>query len=194
MMEIILSIALGLGLSAACGFRIFVPMLLMSVAARSGHLTLGDSWMWLGSDAALLVFASATVLEVCAYYIPVVDHALDVISAPVAIVAGTVASAAVFVDMSPLLKWTLAIVAGGGAASLTHAGKTLARTVVSLPTLGTGNWIVSTGEIVSAAGVSILSMVVPVVGFFLLLLLGIVGVVIYRHYRVRKDTLEAIPA
>ena len=39
-METALSLFLGVGLSAACGFRVFVPLLVMSLAARTGHLTL----------------------------------------------------------------------------------------------------------------------------------------------------------
>ncbi|MGD2115402.1 MAG: DUF4126 family protein, partial [Acidobacteriota bacterium] len=37
-METLLSVALGLGLAAACGFRVFVPLLAMSVAVRAGHM------------------------------------------------------------------------------------------------------------------------------------------------------------
>ena len=54
-MDTMLTIAVGLGLSAASGFRAFVPMLVMSLAARSGHLTLAPGMEWVASDAALAV-------------------------------------------------------------------------------------------------------------------------------------------
>jgi hypothetical protein len=186
---ILLSIALGLGLSAACGFRIFVPMLVVSIAARSGHLTLSEGWLWLASTPALVAFSTATVLEIVAYYIPLVDHFLDMVAAPVAAVAGAVVAAAVFVEISPLLKWTLAIVAGGGAASVVHVGKTVARAGISIPTFGMGNWLVSTGEIISAFGVSVLSLLMPILGFIFFLGLAVLAFVIYRRRRLRKRAL-----
>ncbi len=110
-------------------------------------------------------------------------------TAPVAAVAGTVAAAAVFVEISPLLKWTLAIVAGGGAASVVHVGKTVARAGISIPTFGMGNWLVSTGEIISAFGVSVLSLLMPILGFIFFLGLAVLAFVIYRRRRLRKRAL-----
>ncbi len=46
-MEVWLSIAIGLGLAAACGFRIFVPMLIMSLASRTEHLALSEGFDWI---------------------------------------------------------------------------------------------------------------------------------------------------
>lgn len=189
---ILLSIALGLGLSAACGFRIFVPMLVVSIAARTEHLTLGEGWLWLASTPALIAFGTATVLEIAAYYIPLVDHFLDMVSGPIAAIAGAVVAAAVFVEISPLLKWTLAIVAGGGAASVVHAGKTVARAGISIPTFGMGNWLISTGELLSAFGVSILSLLMPLLGFVFFLGLAVLAFLIYRRRRLRSRALLTI--
>ena len=158
MENILISLIMGVALSAVCGFRVFIPMLVLSLGARCEYLTLGENWMWLASDPALIVFSTATVLEICAYYIPMLDHFLDMIAAPAAATAGTIVAAALFVDISPLMKWTLAIVAGGGAASVAHIGKTLLRAAVSVPSLGTGNWAVSTGEVLAAAGVGLLTL------------------------------------
>lgn len=180
MQEIILSIIMGLGLSAACGFRVFVPLLVVSMAAHSGHLTLGESWLWLGSDAALILFGTATVIEICGYYLPVVDHFLDVISAPAATVAGSIVAAAFFVDMSPLLKWTLAIIAGGGSASVIHLTKSAARALVSGSTLGTGNWLVSTGEMAVSGVMSAASVFLPFLALFILICLLGIGTWVYK--------------
>jgi hypothetical protein len=113
----LLSILAALGLAAACGFRVFVPLLLVSLAARSGHLELSQGFAWIGSTPALICFGTATVLEVLAYYVPVVDNFLDSVATPAAIVAGVVVSAAVMTDIEPWLKWSLATVAGGGLAA-----------------------------------------------------------------------------
>ena len=112
--EIIITVMMGVGLSAACGFRVFIPPLIIAIAAKAGHVNLGTEFAWMGSDIALVAFGVAAVLEVGAYYIPWLDHALDRVAAPAAVVAGTVVSASVFGVMSPVLKWSLAAIAGGG--------------------------------------------------------------------------------
>ena len=115
-METLLSICVGIGLSAACGFRIFVPLLVMSVASLTGHLTLAQGFEWVGSYPALVAFAVATCVEIAGYYVPWVDNLLDTIATPAAIIAGTLMTASLVTDLSPFLKWTLAIIAGGGVA------------------------------------------------------------------------------
>src|SRR5438132_1158159 len=126
-METLLSVCLGIGLSAACGFRVFVPLLAMSIASLSGHLTLAHGFDWIRSFPALVTFCVATCLEIAGYYIPWVDNLLDTIATPVAIIAGTLVTASVVNDVSPLLRWTLAIIAGGGAAGLAQGTTVVAR-------------------------------------------------------------------
>lgn len=45
--DIVSSIGLGVGLAVACGFRVFLPVLIMGLAARAGFLefTEGLDWM-----------------------------------------------------------------------------------------------------------------------------------------------------
>ena len=102
------SIVLGVGLAAATGFRIFLPTLIVSVAAYSGHLSLDERFAWLATQSALIMLSVATVLEILAYYIPAVDNLLDTLATPAALVAGTVVSAAVMTDVPPIVKWTAA--------------------------------------------------------------------------------------
>src|SRR5882724_7873827 len=138
-METLLSICVGIGLSAACGFRVFVPLLVMSIAALSGHLTLADGFEWIGSYPALIAFSVATCLEIAGYYIPWVDHLLDTIATPAAIVAGTLITASMVTDMSPFLRWTLAAIAGGGAAGVVQGTTVLTRGASTLTTAGLAN-------------------------------------------------------
>lgn len=153
----------GLALSAAAGFRVFVPLLLTGLAARLGYLELTTDMAWLGSDAALVALATATLVEVGAYYVPWLDNLLDVVATPVAIVAGVIAWAAVTPELSPLLRWTLAVVAGGGAAGLVQAGTTLARLKSSAFTAGLGNVVVASGELLGSLVLSVLAVLVPLV-------------------------------
>ena len=120
MSDLALSIVLGIALAAATGFRVFVPMLVVSAAAYSGHLHLDDSFAWLGTLSALIMLSVAALVEVAAYYVPVVDNLLDVLATPAAFIAGTIVSAAVMTDMPPMVKWTAAVIAGGGVAGLTQ--------------------------------------------------------------------------
>ena len=160
-METILSLLIGIGLSAACGFRVFVPLLVVSIASRSGHLRLSSGFEWMGSDAALIAFAVATMLEIAAYYIPWVDNALDTIASPAAVIAGTLVTASLVTDMSPFLKWTLAVIAGGGVAGLVQGATVVTRGASSAGTGGLANPILATAELGGSLLASILALVTP---------------------------------
>jgi hypothetical protein len=168
--ELALSIALGVGLAAAVGFRVFLPMLILSIAAYSGHLTLSSGLQWLGTAPAVLTLAVAALVEICAYYVPGVDHLLDVLAAPAALIAGTVVAAAVMADLPPLVKWTTAVIAGGGAAGLTQGITSLLRVKSATLTGCLGNPLVATGELGGALGFSLLALFAPVVAVALLAL------------------------
>jgi hypothetical protein len=164
-MEIVLEIMLGIALAAACGFRVFVPMLVISIAALSGHLQLSGGFEWLGTWPALVVFAVATVLEIAAYYIPWLDHLFDSVAGPAAVVAGIVAASSVMHGMEPWLKWTLAVIAGGGAAGIVQGLTTVTRLASTATTGGLGNPVVATGEAAGAVGLSVLAVALPVAAF-----------------------------
>src|SRR5690606_19438615 len=118
MTETALSIALGLGLAAAAGLRVFVPVFGAGLAAHFGILPLSPGFSWVGTMPALVAFGTATALEVGAYYIPWLDHLLDVVATPAAVVAGIAASAAVITDLPPMVRWIIALVGGGSAAGI----------------------------------------------------------------------------
>lgn len=158
-----MSICLGIGLSAACGFRVFVPLLVVGIASRAGHLQLAAGFDWMASDAALIAFGVATALEIAAYYVPWVDNLLDSIATPAAIVAGTIVTASVVTGMSPMLKWSLAVIAGGGAAGIIQGATVVARGASSVTTGGLANPIFATIELGGSVFVSILAIVLPLV-------------------------------
>src|SRR5258706_3135754 len=116
MEDTILSICVGIGLSAACGFRVFVPLLVASIAARASHVTLASQFAWVASDPALIAFSVATALEIGGYYIPWVDHLLDTIATPAAIIAGIILPGPMLAHIDPYLRWTLSPIAGRRAA------------------------------------------------------------------------------
>ena len=157
----LLGIALGIGLAAATGFRIFIPLLVAGLAARFDVVPLGESFQWLASTPALVTLGTAAVAETLAYYIPGVDHALDLIAGPATVAAGIVASAAVMTDVPPAVMWPVAVIAGGGAAGLTKGSTALLRAKSGIATGGLANPVVSTVETIGATGIALLAVVVP---------------------------------
>lgn len=166
-MDTAVSIALGIGLAAAVGFRVFLPLLITSIAAYTGHVNLDANMAWLGSPAAMTMLAVAAVVEVLAYYIPAVDNLLDSITTPLALIAGTVVSAAVITDLPPLIKWSTAIIAGGGVAAITQGVTTLLRAKSTALTAGVGNPVISTLEMIAAVIVAVLALLAPLIALAL---------------------------
>ena len=160
-METILCVCLGIGLAAACGFRVFVPFLIMSIASLSGHLQLAHGFEWIGTYPALITFSVATALEVAGYYIPWVDHLLDTVATPAAVVAGIIVTASVVSGMSPLLKWSLAVIAGGTAAGVVQGTTVLVRGASTLTTGGLANPLFATAELASSVSLSVVALVAP---------------------------------
>lgn len=169
-----LSLVLGIGLSAACGFRVFLPLLVMSLASLDGHLALAPGFEWIATPEACGTFAVATVCEVLSYYIPWWDNLMDSLSSPAAVTAGTITTASVLTDTSPLLQWTLAVIAGGGVAGMVQAGTVLVRGASSFTTAGLANPVVSTVELGASAVTSILSLLAPVAAAIFLVLMAAV--------------------
>ncbi len=174
--EAALSIAAGLGLAAACGFRVFVPLLIASLAARTGHLPLAAGFDWLASWPALAAFGAATALEVGAYFIPWLDHALDTVATPAAVLAGMLASASVLTDLPPLVKWTVTLIGGGGLAGLIQGVSVLARLKSTALTGGLANPVVATGELIGASTLALLAVLLPLLCLLAVVALIVVGV------------------
>lgn len=170
-MEWWMSVGLGLGLAAACGFRVFVPLLVLSAASWTGHVELADGFSWLGSPVALATFGAATLLELGAYYVPWIDNLLDTLATPAAVVAGIVVSASAFTDMSPLFSWSLAVVAGGGSAAVVQTSTSVTRLASSALTGGLGNPVVSTLELIGSLLLSVLAFLAPILALGAVILL-----------------------
>jgi hypothetical protein len=148
-------------------------MLVMGIAVRAGQLELTEGWHWLGSWAALVAFSIASVVEIAAYYVPWVDNALDTIHTPAAVVAGIIATAACVSEMHPLLQWSTAIIAGGGAAAAVQGTTVLVRGTSTATTGGVGNVVVSTVELAMSFVMSVLAVVVPILAVIVVLTGGI---------------------
>ena len=184
-MEMFLCVCLGIGLSAACGFRVFVPFLILSIAALSGHVQLAKGFAWIGTYPALITFSVATAIEILGYYIPWVDHLLDTMATPAAVVAGIILTAAVLKNVDPFFQWTMAAIAGGGEylVSDTHNGL-VTRAASTATTGGIGNPLVATFELILSAFTSVLAVILPFLAFILIAFIAIfMGRKLWNRFR-----------
>jgi hypothetical protein len=192
--DMLASLGLGLGLAAACGFRVFVPLLVVSLGARFGYVPLAAGWQWMAATPATLAFACATVFEVLGYYIPWVDHALDAIATPAAVVAGIVTSASVLTNLPPLVRWTAVIIGGGGIAALVQGSTVSLRAASGATTAGLANPVVATAELAGSSVTSLAAVFLPLFVLFGLALALVLAFVVVRRMTRRHPQAAGPPA
>ena len=163
--DAVLSLGIGVGLAAATGMRVFLPLLVLGTAARMEWLPLSGGFEWLASWPAIVALAVAAILEVGAYYVPLVDNFLDVLAGPLAVLAGIVATAAVITDLPPLVRWSVAIVAGGGTAGIVQTVMSVLRLKSTTFTAGVGNFMVASVELAGSFVASIVAILAPAIAF-----------------------------
>ncbi len=170
-MEILVGLCLGITLSAACGLRIFIPPLILSLASLFGDLQLAPSLQWIGTYPALIVLVTATVVEILAYYVPGISNLLDLIEIPTAIAIGTLLTAATLGDLNPVLKWSLAILAGGGSAGIVESATATTRFAATTLSIGAANPFVSTIEAILSLLLTLLGLALPLLAAMAVLLM-----------------------
>lgn len=189
---------MGLGLAAACGLRVFLPLLLMSIGVRAGMIDPSSGWQWIGSWPAIVALGSACVLEVAGYYVPIVDHVLDAVSMPAAAIAGAVAAGVAIVgvagahDVHPLLEWAMPLIAGGGLATTVKLGTAATRAVSTTTTATAANPLVATIENIGSGIMSVVAILAPIVAGLVLAVAGLVVVrAVFRRVRRRRRLAAA---
>ena len=188
-MELAISICLGIGLAAASGFRIFLPLLALSMAAYFDVIQL-STWEWLGNWQTLVLLGVASVFEILAYYIPWFDNVLDTIAVPLAAVAGTILFFASLGDYGPWVSWSLAIIGGGGTAGLIAGSTAALRATSSATTLGIANPVFATLEAIVSTIFSIVAIFIPILAGVLVLLLGYRIYKWYHKRKLKKNSLQ----
>ncbi len=178
--EIIISIFLGIGLAAAVGFRVFLPLLILSLASYCDVISPNENWLWIGNLSVVMTLGVATLVEIFGYYIPWLDNLLDTIALPLATLAGTAVMVATVTDLSPVFTWSLAIIAGGGTAAVIKGNASVARLTSTTTTAGVGNPIIATVETAIAAVMAFASIFIPILAFIFVALLFII---LFRFYK-----------
>lgn len=178
--ETILSIFLGIGLAASVGFRVFLPLFALSLAAYNGYWDLNENWEWIGSMAAVITLGVASLVELFAYFIPWVDNLLDSVAVPLAALAGTAAMVSTVAGLDPVVTWSLAIIAGGGTATAIKGASAGGRLVSTATTGGLANPAIATVETGTATVLSLASIMAPA---FAIILVIIILALVFRIYR-----------
>ena len=156
---LILTFLTGLVLSVSAAFRLFIPLLIGSIAARSGYLNLGLGFTWIATDIALLAFAIAVSLEVFASYWRKGSNGLNPKFLWLGvIVIGTVVTAASALGVSPTWQWGIGAIVGGSMAAI-------ARFAIPAESLDHPNSVIATAITVAALMLSVLAVLWPFLGF-----------------------------
>lgn len=188
--ETLISICLGIGLSASVGFRVFLPLFALSLAAYFDVWQLNESWQWVGSTTALITLGVATLAEIIAYFIPYIDNLLDSIAVPLAGIAGTVVMLSTVANLDPVITWSLAIIAGGGTAAAIAGTSGTTRLASTVTTAGVANPLVSTLETGTSLIMSIISIFMPIVAVIFTLL---ICYIFFKLYKKLKKTKQVAP-
>jgi len=190
LLQLATMLGLGIGLSAACGFRIFLPMLAFGSAAKAGLYSVSEGWEWLASWPAIIVLAVATTVEIGAYFVPWIDNALDSIGTVAAVLAGTALMAAMLTELDPMWQWSLAAIAGGGSAGTIKGGMGLTRAASTATTGGMANPLVSLVELMMSGLMSLLALVLPIVAGIVAILIVVVMLRIVWKLAARLGSLR----
>ncbi len=178
-MELMIALLVGIGLAAAAGLRIFLPLFGLALGSWLNYIPVQGDMVWLATPAAVVALGAATILEIGGYYFPLVDHLLDTVAAPGAIIAGTLMTASLITGIDqPMLQWSLALIAGGGTAGIVQAGSMLARATSTATTGGLGNPVVATGEWLGSLALTLTAIIAP-----LLIVLALAGLGLWAWRR-----------
>lgn len=185
--ETIISVCLGVGLSASVGFRVFVPLFALSLASYFDVWQLNESWQWIGGTTALLTLGVATLVEIFAYYIPYIDNLLDTIAVPLAALAGTAVMMSTVADLSPLVTWSLAIIAGGGTAAAIAGTSSTTRLASTASTGGLANPIVTTLETGTSVVIAVISIFLPILAVIFVIIILFIIFKLYKKFTSNKS-------
>ncbi|MCX6647275.1 MAG: DUF4126 domain-containing protein [bacterium] len=193
--EIIFALLMGFSLAATCGLRAFLPLLIISLGAKAGFITLSSGFDWMASWPAIIVFGTATILEILGDKVPTVDHILDAGGTIVRPIAGAVAASSLIQGMNPLMTMVVGIIIGATIAGIVNAIKGTVRGLSTAVTGGIANPVVSIVEDGATALTGVLSLVVPyITAVGIIVALVYTGKVVVSKFRCRKAARESTGA
>lgn len=189
-MTALLAIGAGVVLAASAGLRAFLPLFAAGAASRALGWDLATEMQWLASNTALTVFGIASLLEVAADKIPVVDHVLDAVHTVVGPIAGAIAGLTVWLNLPPSVAATLAIVVGAPIAGGVHLLAATTRLKSTAVSGGTLNPVASTAE----DGVTLTAIAVAILAPLLALAVSVLLIILVVRFAVRRSRRPASPS
>ena len=180
-------LSLGLGLAAACGFRAFLPPLLIGIFTRAELVTVSDSWQWFSSDWAIALFATAALFEIFAYLIPWLDNLLDSLATPLAITTGTIMTCASLDGIDPSLQWILAVITGVGLTGSIQISTVVIRGLSTATTGGLGNPIFTILEDILSVLLILSATFLPILSLALVIIIVLSMKGLINQLRKRKN-------
>ena len=188
--SLISSILLAFGLSAACGFRIFIPPLTYGLLYKADLVQLGEGWNWIGNDWVIAVLALAALFEILGNLVPWFDNLLDLVATPTAIIAGTLLSAVSLGEIDPGLRWILSVISGVLITGGFQLSTVSLRGFSSIFTGGLVNPIISFIEDFISFVISISIILAPLFGIVLVVLIALFLRSIYIRLKQRKRRIS----
>lgn len=168
----------GISLSAAAGLRVFIPILALGLAGRFGVLEVSEQFVWLTSEPVLIVVGLAALFEAGAYYVPLVDNALDLLATPAAMAGGTVIVSSLLPEMNDMAQWSTAALVGGGSAGIVQIATVLTRGLSTATSGGLTNPLVATGETGGSLLAVLLALLIPIL-FGIVVIVTLVASVVW---------------
>ena len=162
----------GIGLSAACGWNTFAPLLVLALADRVSDgavLGFGQSntsdhpFAWIASIAGILVWLALMTLELILDKIPRVDHAVDVIGTVLRPATGALCFMAVG-KSDDSIDIVLAMAVGMVIAGGIHWDKARRRLALASNSLGLGTPFVSMLEDSLSILIAVMSLILGILG------------------------------
>ena len=171
-MDALTGIFTAFGLSASAGLNAYIPLLVIALLSKfTNYIQLSSPWDALENWWIIGLLSVLVLIEFFADKIPAVNHINDLIQTFIRPVAGAVvfaSSAHVITDIHPVIALAAGVLVAGGV----HAVKSVAvRPAVTATTGGAGNVPVSILEDIISTGLSILSIVIPI-------LIGLAGIIL----------------
>lgn len=163
--EFISSLLLGISLAACAGFRIFLPLSIVSLAIHSQWLTVHPTFQWLASSPVFIFLLFATFAEIAGSKRPRWNDTFAVFAAPLSALAGTILASAVLVGIPMQWRLVAGLVVGGIAACAVYRMTALVRVGSSRFTGGIANQFISKIETTMAIVSTLASIFLPTLAF-----------------------------
>jgi hypothetical protein len=183
MLVLLIAGACGIVLAASAGLRAFMPLFGVGLASRLLDWPIAPSMEWLSSDVGLIGLGVATLVELAADKVPMVDHALDVLHTIAGPLAGALVTFSIWGDWPPAVAGILAVALGAPVAGVVHAISATTRIKSTILSAGAFNPAVSLAEDGISVGAILIALVLPILALFIaiIVVIGILRFLLRRR-------------